>query len=261
MNLTISLAQMHIEFGQVRKNFDRVRKMTGAAARAGSQVILLPELWSSGYDLSRSNELAGQNQELLPEIAQLASDCSITIAGSLLIGRDEKVFNTFLFFSPGQSEPVVYEKAHLFRLMDEGQYLAPGSSLRTLDAPWGRTGLAICYDLRFPEMFRSYAINGASLVFISAEWPLRRIRHWQVLLRARAVENQCFVAAVNSVKETGGTVFGGRSAVISPWGEAIVECGSGAAGLVTAVLDLSEVDAARQAIPVLQDRRPDLYGL
>jgi predicted amidohydrolase len=142
--------------------------------------------------------------------------------------------------------------------MQEDQYLQPGSSPLVLDLPWGRTGIAICYDLRFPELFRRYAVEGAKLTLIPAEWPMERVEHWRALLIARAIENQMYIVAVNTCGEIGGTTFGGHSMVIDPWGKVVVEAGEETA-LLTVDFELDRVDQARAKIPVLDDRRPDLY--
>jgi predicted amidohydrolase len=118
--------------------------------------------------------------------------------------------------------------------------------------------LAICYDLRFPELFRGYALGGARLIVIPAQWPAPRIDHWRTLLRARAIENQCFVAGCNRVGTDPDNTFGGASAVIGPWGELLVEGGDQAALLVARITP-AKVDEARRRIPVLSDRRPDRY--
>jgi len=144
--------------------------------------------------------------------------------------------------------------------MDEEKWLAPGEKLELVESDWGLTGLGVCYDLRFPELFRHYALRGARLVLLPAEWPARRAYHWQTLLRARAIENQMFLAGCNRVGESKGEVFGGGSAVIDPWGEAVVEGGS-AETLLTAEIDLDQVDTVRSRIPVFKDRRPEIYGL
>lgn len=260
MNLTISLAQIHIRLGLPGENLLAARELIAQAAGLGSRLILLPELWTTGYDLPNSRRLAQENRLLLPEIARLANQYSISIGGSLLLEENERVYNSFLLFSPGIDQPFIYHKIHLFRPMEEDRFLAPGNQPGTVDIGWGQAGLAVCYDLRFPELFRRYAVAGASLLFIVAEWPLQRISHWQVLLRARAIENQCFVLAVNCVGETGGTVFGGRSAVVTPWGETQVEGTQTGSHLLSASLDLELINQARKAIPVFDDRRPDIYG-
>lgn len=260
MNLTISLAQTNIQIGQPAINLPQACEWIQEAARAGSQIILFPELWTTGYALEQARELAKTNREvILPQLAQMADDYRIHIGGSLMLEQDGKIYNTFVLSSPGQPEPVTYSKIHLFQLMDEDKWLAPGSQMRQFRAPWGETGLAICYDLRFPEMFRHYAVEGASLFLISAEWPDKRAFHWQTLLRARAIENQCFVAATNSVGLTNGETFGGRSALISPWGETLVEGSAEQPGLLTTSINLDQVEQVRRQIPILQDRRPDLY--
>ena len=260
MNLTISLAQIHILLGRPQENLAQGKSLIEEAARGGSQLILLPELWTTGYDLSNAHNLSQENRALLPEIARLSNECSIAIGGSLMLEQEGKIYNTFLLYSPGNNDPAAYQKIHLFRLMQEDLWLTPGDHLQTVQAAWGQAGLAICYDLRFPEMFRRYSLEGASLLLLSAEWPLRRIAHWQTLLRARSIENQCFVAAVNCVGEIGGETFGGSSAIFSPWGETLVEGNSNQPGLLTATLDMAQVEKIRQTIPVFKDRRVDLYG-
>lgn len=259
MNLTISLAQLHIQLGRTEENLASARKQIISAAEGGSNLILLPELWSTGFDLNNSRRLAQENHALLPEINRLAGQLSIAIGGSLLLEEDGKVYNSFILFSPNVAQPAYYHKIHLFRLMDENRFLSPGSQPVTTDTGWGQAGLAVCYDLRFPELFRWYAAAGASLILLVGEWPLQRINHWQALTRARAIENQCFVLAVNCVGETGGTQFGGRSVAITPWGEALVEGSQSDPQLLQAELDLSLVDQVRQAIPVFEDRRPDIF--
>ena len=120
--------------------------------------------------------------------------------------------------------------------------------------------MAICYDLRFPELFRHYALQGARLILLPAEWPNPRREHWRTLLRARAIENQCFVAACNRVGESDGTSFFGASAVIDPWGATLIE-GDDTPAILTTTLDLSLVENVRERIPVFADRRPELYKL
>ena len=260
MNLTISLAQMHIHTGAPEVNFNQAREWTVEAARRGSDLILLPELWSTGYDLANAMRHAQTNHALLPQIAALAKQQRIAVGGSLLLEEDGRLYNTFVFQSPEAAEPVLYAKIHLFRLMEEDRWLTPGNRLQQAGHGWGDAGLAVCYDLRFPEMFRRYALVGARLFLICAEWPAVRSAHWQTLLRARSIENQCFTAAVNCTSTTAGEVFGGRSAVISPLGETLVEGSSDTPELITADVDLGEADEARRNIPILSDRRPEIYG-
>lgn len=260
MNLTISLAQMHILTAQPEANFAQAGDYAQQAARGGSGLLLLPELWTTGYDLINARRHAVTNRALLPRISALAAENNITIAGSMLLEDGAGIANTLVFQPPAGTPPSLYSKIHLFRLMEEDRWLTPGKSLQQAGPQWGEAGLAICYDLRFPEMFRRYALAGARLFLISAEWPEARTQHWQTLLRARAIENQCYAAAVNCTGETAGEIFGGRSALISPWGETVIEGSSSQPELLTAVIDLEAAETARRKIPILNDRRPDIYG-
>ena len=143
--------------------------------------------------------------------------------------------------------------------MNEDRYLTAGDTSVLANTPWGKTGLAICYDLRFPELFRTYALSGGSLVVLSAEWPLKRISHWETLLRARAIENQIFFAAANCVGMSANETFGGTSMVISPWGEIVGKANSHDEQIITTEVDLDEVQRVQKSIPVLTDRRPNVY--
>jgi predicted amidohydrolase len=142
--------------------------------------------------------------------------------------------------------------------MQEEQFLTPAPQPTLIEAAWGKAGLAICYDLRCPELFRRYALAGAHLVFVPSEWPHPRLAHWQTLLRARAIENQMFVVACNRVGNSKNTDFFGHSCIIDPWGEMVIELGEGEM-LGTAVIDVEKVNEVRAKIPVFDDRRPEIY--
>jgi omega-amidase len=259
VSLTLSLGQMHVHLGDPEANFARVSEWTAEAARRGSRLVLFPELWSTGYDLENWQRHASPLGEgLFARLSTLARQHGIAIGGSLLEARDGRAYNTFALYDHTGQQSAVYRKTHLFRLMDEEKWLAPGDRLEMVEAEWGLTGLGICYDLRFPEMFRRYALGGARLLLLPAEWPSRRAYHWQTLLRARAIENQMFVAACNRVGESKGEHFGGGSVVLDPWGQAVIEAGA-AESLLTAELNLDDVDAVRSRIPVFEDRRPEIY--
>ena len=173
---------------------------------------------------------------------------------------EQRCHNTSAFYGPDGKLRAVYRKMHLFRLMAEEQYLTAGSRPGLIPTPWGcPAGVAICYDLRFPELLRQYALQGARLLFLPAEWPHPRLTHWQTLLRARAIENQMFVVGCNRVGSSKGSTFCGHSAVVDPWGELVIE-GDERPGLLTATIDTALADEVRARIPVFADRRPELYA-
>lgn len=260
MEIKISLAQMNIRFGDPAVNFATVTHMTEEAKRRGSDLVLFPELWSTAYDLNRASRHASPlDTGLFAELSALAQRTGIHILGSTLSILGENQFgNTLTVFAPDGTLLADYSKIHLFRLMDEHQYLTAGDKPVLVDLPFGRAGLAICYDLRFPELFRGYALAGAEMVFLPSEWPHPRLVHWQTLVRARAIENQMFVFACNRVGRDASNEFFGHSMAVDPWGEILAEGGEGEE-LITLTANLSKVQEARRRIPILQDRRPEVY--
>ncbi len=260
MQFKVSLGQMDVKFGDPAANFETVTRMTEEAKRRGSDAAVFPELWSTGYDLIHASRYATSlTSGLFADLSALAKRTGIYVLGSTLslLGED-KFGNTLTVFSPDGTLLADYSKLHLFRLMDEHQYLTAGDKPVMVDLPFGRAGLAICYDLRFPELFRGYALTGADAVFLPSEWPHPRLSHWQTLVRARAIENQLFMAAVNRVGRDPRNEFFGRSLVVDPWGEILAEGGEGEE-LITLGLDSAKVQEARRKIPVLEDRRPEVY--
>ena len=258
--VSISLGQMQIKLARVEDNLETAERMIAEAADSQSQLIVLPELWSSGYDLENAGDYADElGAGMFAQLSKTAREQSIAVFGSILERRGDQFLNCATYFDTDGGLAGVYRKIHLFRLFDEHKWLGEGEAPTVIEQPWGTAGLSICYDLRFPELFRRYAVEyGAELILICAEWPLVRVEHWRALLIARAIENQCFVAASNSCGNTGDTVFAGHSMIVDPWGKVIVEAGEDE-DMLTAEIDLDEVDRVRRAIPVFEDRRPDAY--
>ena len=263
-NLTVTLVQMDCALAQPAHNFARAADFIAEAARRGSDLVVLPELWSTAYDLENAADHASplaQNADepgAFGDFARLARENGVWLVGSLLESRGGRHYNTAAIYSPAGELQADYSKIHLVPMLDEHLYLARGEKRTLAETPWGKAGLAICYDLRFPELFRRYALDGARLMILPAEWPKVRQNHWRTLLRARAIENQCYVLACNRVGSSKNVEFGGASAVIDPWGEALVEAGESEA-LLTVSFDPAFVEAVRQRIPIFADRREELY--
>lgn len=261
MNVTIALGQMDVQLGEPERNWQTVVAMAQDAAARQADILVLPELWSTGYDLENAAAHAtSTGQGIFARVADLARQHHLHILGSCLSLLGENRFgNTAVWFDPQGQNQATYSKIHLFRLMAEEQFLTAGEKLTLWETPWGTAGLAICYDLRFPEMFRAYALAGARLVFLPSEWPHPRLAHWQTLVRGRAIENQMFVIACNRVGNSKNTQFFGHSCIIDPWGETVIE-GDEAPQLLVATIDTALVDTVRAKIPVFADRRPEIYG-
>jgi predicted amidohydrolase len=257
--LTIALAQMDVRAGHPETNLGRAREFAAQARDAGADLLLLPELWYHGYKLERAAEWAEPlGQGGFAHMSQMAQEFGLHLAGSTLERHDDGVSNTAALYAPDGSLLGSYRKVHRFRLMQEHRYLAPGDHATLCDTPWGPTGLAICYDIRFPELTRVLALAGAVLFLVPAQWPVPRVEAWFILARARAVENELFVAACNRVGQEGDSIFPGRSCVVDPWGNTLVE-GDDQERLLVAQIRMKEVHIARRHLTVYEDRCPEAY--
>lgn len=258
--VTISLAQMNVKDGDPAKNWRSVQEIVTEAHRRGSDLLVLPELWDNGYALEKAKDNAsGLSTGLFAQMLALSRNTKMVIIGSMTEKRGVGIYNCAPVITPVSGITGAYRKIHLFGGMNEGQFLNPGEAPLTTDLPWGPTSLAICYDLRFPELFRKYATDDAAkMVIIPAQWPAARIEHWRTLLQARAIENQYFVVACNRVGSYNGNTFNGHSMVIDPSGNIMAELGDSET-IMTVKIDTDLVDEVRQKFPVLQDRRTNLY--
>ena len=260
--LNISIGQFDVQKGDPTANWETVQTYTAEAKRQGGDVVVFPELWDGGYLLSEADQFASPLGEgLFEKIATLAAAHDIYIVGSIFEQCGAAgVGNTATIITPQRAIMGAYQKIHLFPLMDEHLYLKPGEKTVSVNAPWGESALAICYDLRFPELFRRYATEGAKITFLPSQWPHPRLEHFRTLVRARAIENQMFMVAVNRVGIDADTEthFCGHSMIIDPWGETVIELGEGS-GVHTVQVDMTQVERIREGIPVLNDRRPEFY--
>lgn len=259
MTAKVALAQFEIALGDPEKNLHTGLTAIDQAAEQGCQLVQLPELWLSGYDLPNCERYSQLTAEWVQRLQAVADSRNLAIGGTFITSQYRQYYNTYLLFQPGQLEPARYNKTHLFRLLGEENYFSPGDHLTVVQLPWGKVGLAICYDLRFPELIRAYAERGIVCLLVSAEWGQKRAEHWRTLLKARAIENQIFVAATNGIGQIYENQLAGFSAVIDPWGNVLAEGGPNVSTLLTANLDFAEIDRVQQVVPSTFDRRTSLY--
>ncbi|MGG6311997.1 carbon-nitrogen family hydrolase [Paenibacillus macerans] len=263
-NWRIALIQSDIALGEPARNRERLESAMERAAEAPAKpdVIVLPEMWNTGYALTEIARLADpEGRESRAWLSAFAARHGINVvAGSIAEKRSGQVFNTMRVFDRSGQEAGSYAKIHLFRLMEEEKFLSPGERCVTFELDGIQAGASICYDIRFPELARTLALQGAKLLFVPAEWPHPRLHHWRTLLMARAIENQMYVIACNRTGSSGKDDFFGHSLIIDPWGDVIAEGGEGEE-IVGVTIDLTLVDQVRRRIPVFADRRPGLYEL
>ena len=258
--MKIGCIQLNVGFGKVDENFARAEEKIRETANQGAEIIVLPEMWNTGYALERLPELADEDGVRTKAfLASLAKELSVHIVGgSVATKKGDKFYNTMYTFDKNGELVGEYSKAHLFRLMDEHLYLEAGNEMNRFTLGDIEAAGVICYDIRFPEWLRAHALEGAKVLFVPAQWPTPRIDHWKTLLQARAIENQCFVIAVNRISKKVEN-FNGQSMIIQPWGE-VLWVGDDDEEVAVIDVDFSIVDEVRGRIPVYDDRRPGLYS-
>ena len=256
--VTAAAIQFNITLGEIDRNLAKAEAALRRVAEQGAQLAVLPEMWSAGFAYRKLAELAAETPRVLERIAALSRELKLTVVGSLPELAGGKVCNTSYVTDQGRLAGS-YRKLHLFSLMNENEHIAAGGESVVVETAVGKLGLAVCYDLRFPELFRKLALDGAEIVCLPGEWPAPRQLHWRTLLRARAIENQCFVVAANCCGRQGKLDFFGMSLIVAPRGELLAEADDFATELV-ATCDFQELTDYRAQITCFADRRPDVYG-
>ncbi|GEN44438.1 carbon-nitrogen family hydrolase [Alkalibacillus haloalkaliphilus] len=259
--MQVALLQLDLAFGDVEVNKEKINHMIHKIPDE-TDVIVLPELWNTCYDLKRLDQLADYDGwDSRAFLSHLAYRHEAAIVGGSVAKVGEQGFtNTMYIYNKKGHFIKEYSKAHLIPLMHEQKYFKAGDRDGLFEVGGIPSAGLICYDLRFPEWVRWHAVQGAKVIYIVAQWPKERINHWRTLIQARAIENQCFVVACNRVGDDPNFSFGGHSMVVGPMGELIVE-GGDEEGILTAMLDLDQVAKARSLVPVYNDIRSDLYDL
>ncbi|MEH7501739.1 carbon-nitrogen family hydrolase [Neobacillus drentensis] len=260
MKLKISCVQMDIVFGDPNKNYQSAERLIEKAFTGKPDIIVLPELWTTGYDLTRLNEIADLKAVKTIEFLQHAANKYQVhfVGGSVANQQENGVKNTLLIINKEGKLVHQYSKLHLFKLMDEHVYLEAGSEKGLFQLENYLFAGAICYDIRFPEWIRAHASEGAEALFVVAEWPASRLSHWRALLIARAIENQCYVIACNRSGYDPNNQFAGHSLIIDPWGEVIAEAGE-SEEILSAEIEMDLVKEVRRQIPIFTDRKPEFY--
>ncbi len=265
---TLGLAQLEIEPANTETNVARAIEAIERASNQGVDLLVLPELFTVGYfsfdSYTRTAEgLSGPTLTRLREAAA-ASEIAL-LAGTIVedlaetaaveTPADSGFANTATLFDADGTLKLVYRKHHLFGYGSaEQELLVPGTSVDVATIGPFTVGVSTCYDLRFPELYRQQIDAGATLLLVPSAWPYPRIEHWETLSRARAVENQCFLAAANGAGAFEEATLLGRSTVYDPWGVTLASSGDEST-LVTATIDPDAVERVRTAFPALSDRR------
>jgi predicted amidohydrolase len=252
----IALIQMDLAWEDVAENHRRARRLLEEARAGGARLAILPEMFSTGFsmDAARVAEPPGGPSEIF--LRAVGKELGLWIIASIPETSETRPHNMALVVSP--EGPVArYAKIHPFSYGGEHLHYAPGDRVVTVEIDGVRVTPFVCYDLRFPEPFRAAAAE-TDLYVVVANWPDRRREHWKTLLRARAIENQAYVAGVNRVGDGDGLHYAGDSAAISPLGEILAE-GDERERVLLAEVEPEKVAMLRARFPALEDRRPGAY--
>ena len=261
--MKLALIQMNMALGKPDENFARAKELILKANEGKPDVILLPETWNTGFfpkeDLTA---LSDENEaRVTAEIGGLARKLGVNIvAGSVANLRGGSVYNTSVTFDRQGNTVNVYDKTHLFSPMGEHVFFRKGENVTRFSLDGFRCGVIICYDIRFPELTRTMSVQGLDFLFVVSQWPAVRVPQLKALLRARAIENQCFACVCNSCGTAGTTVYGGNSLVFDPLGGQLAEAGADEE-ILFAECDPSGLQTIRESINVFRDRRPELYKI
>lgn len=265
-------ALLQVSYGDDETLSDRVERVSRWIRELGpADLVVLPELWAHGGFASASWEATAEhvNGPTVAQMASVAREVGVWLHAGSIIERAEDdadrgaegrgLWNTSVLLSPQGTVHKTYRKIHRFgfgdgepRLLEAGTDLAVSELVH--DAGVSRIGLATCYDLRFPELFRGLGDLGADVILLPAAWPMPRVEHWRLLGRARALENQAWVLQCNTAGTHSGVEMGGHSQIVAPTGEVVAELGSGE-DVLFADIDLNLVATVRADFPVLADRR------
>jgi omega-amidase len=255
----IHLCQHRIVAGSAHANRARVRELVMAQSLAKPGLLMLPEIFSTGVlpteEAAALKSIGASDRAFLIALAQ---ESGLWVLGTTADGGPGSLHNLSLLYDDQGKPRAAYRKMHPFSFAGEHLTFAAGNDVVVAEMHGFQTQLSLCYDLRFPELYRAGVDMGAELITVQANWPVNRQMHWDILLRARAIENQAYVAGVNCVGQIGQAKMVGGSLIASPRGDILVQAGEGE-GIYSALIDADMQRSWRRAFPALRDRRPSHF--
>lgn len=251
--MTISLLQQDLVWSNPIVNHKSVEIAILSAGK--SDLYVLPEMWSTGF-ASEPEKIAEKEESSLSFMKEMANRMNAAIAGSIATEKDGKFYNRFYFVKPGDEDSAYYDKCHLFTYSGEHSRYTAGTERVIVEWRGVRFLLQVCYDLRFP-IFSRNAVDGPNAYDVAlyvASWPATRRGPWDALLRARAIENQCYVCGVNRVGNDPSCHYNGGTVIIDAYGKTIAACPDDEVSVIAAEIDMERLSSFRKKFPVLSDR-------
>ena len=262
--MKIAAAQIACVLGDIDANVRKLRDFAARAKDAGADLIVFPEMADTGYAIAVIRERATSwNEGAVPQLQEIARTLVIGIISGVSEREGDSIFNSQVSINASGEIVAKYRKTHLFSPppIEEHKCFAAGDELVSFAAGGLRLGLTICYDLRFPEVYRTLACEqGANVFIISSAWPFPRVEHQRVLATARAIENQSYVVLSNRVGKDGRVAFCGSSAIIDAYGVVIAAASADREEVIVGEVSEDVIKAVRERMGVFEHRRPELYG-
>lgn len=258
MVVRIALAQVTPVWEDPASTLRNAEPLIEDAVDENASIICFPEQFLTGWDPDSRSHAQPVDGELFHSLSGYAKRHGIAILGSIRLLEGGRLFNACIVAGSDGTLVASYRKVHLFSPLHEGVVYHPGDSISTFTLGGVTFGLAICYDLRFPTLFRVYTMAGAECVLVPAAWPASRMDAWELFIRTRAMENQVFVAGINTVGTTPVDTYSGNSLVAGPTG-GILSRSQGNEGITCADIDPGVITRAREVMDVREDRRSRLY--
>lgn len=262
--MKIAVAQIACSLGDLAANIRKIHDFSARGRKGGAELIVFPEVADTGYSMPIIQAGARPWSEgAIPELQKIARELSIAIVCGISEREGASIYNSQVFIDANGEIVGSYRKTHLFTgtPIGEDECFLPGNELKSFPFGGLRLGLSICYDLRFPEVYRTLAIEEQANVFIlSAAWPFPRLEHFRVLAAARAIENQSYMIVSNRVGTDEGVTCCGSSAIIDPYGVVLASASTDREELVQAEVSLEMIRSVRSKMAVFAQRRPEIYG-
>jgi omega-amidase len=262
--MKIAVAQISCALGEPEANLTKIHGFSARAKTAGAELVVFPEMADTGYSMPViKKHAAAWSEGAVPARQKIARTVSIAILCGVSERDGSRIYNSQVFIDSHGKIAAKYRKTHLFAVppIAETECFSPGTALVTFETGPLRLGLSICYDLRFPEVYRQLAMRDkANVLVVSSAWPVSRVEHFRTLAVARAIENQSYVVVSNRVGTDDGVSFCGTSAIIDPYGVVIAAASQDREELIVGELCAERIATIRAGMPVFADRRADLYG-
>lgn len=255
--MKVGLFQLDVVWENKTANFNKVKSLAKKTKEEKLDLIVLPELFSTGYTMNckgLAEDLSGETPSFL---SALAKDYKTNVLGSFIEKTETKPMNSVVLFGRDGNPLLHYSKIHLPSLpgiIEENKHYSPGNETPVCELDGHKIGVTICFDIRFPELFRKLADKGAKCIFVVASWQSERIDHWDLLLRARAVDNQLYVAGVNRVGDSPMGHYSGHSVIVDPFARVVASAREDEETVLINEIDFALVDKIRKKFPFLKNK-------